>query len=445
MHRRPIAHLRGLLLVVLLAGSALAGSALAAGAQVRVAPDLEDVFAVLADAYPGPRPQAVEAGPTLGLQRGAVDLRDRSTVVVVPGVTLTRLADAAAAAAAAGAGEAEARAFQRFAISPDGQRALIGAGLLPASVTVVDQGGREVTVRQPVARLASPYALATYLAYAVGAGDRVVAGNFLGARDPEGAAAMARIDPRFPGIQAFIAQEATNVEAVAVVAPDVVFASARSEWIASVEAIGVPVIVFDGESQAQLTGAMRLAGALFGPDAAARAEAWVAYYDEIVAQVVAVTGVLEALPRVLFTGTNRTRVASGEMYQSFLVGAAGGVSVTAGLGGYWNDVGVEQVIGWTPEVVLVPPYGQASVAAVLEDETWRLVPAVRDGAVFRVPKLVAPWDTPVPDSVLALVWLTEVLHPGLVGLSCVEESAFFYDRFYGYELSVEEATTLCAR
>jgi len=430
MFTRRSAHLRGLLVSLLVAVGALA----AASSQVRVAPDLDDVFVALAEAYPGARPQAVEAGAQLLLQRGEVELRDLDTVVVVPGVTLSLLTD-----------DADARAFQRFATSPAGQRALIAAGLLPASITVVDQDGREVTVAQPVERLSSPYALATYLAYGVGAGDRVAAANFLGARDPDGMAAMARIDPRFPGIAAFAPQETTNVEAIAALAPDLVFASARSEWIPSVEAIGVPVVVFDGESQEQLIGAMRLAGSLFGPDAAARAEAWVTYYEEIVAQVLTVTSVLETLPQVLFTGTERTRVASGEMYQSFLVRAAGGVSVTAGLGGYWNDVGVEQVIGWAPEVVLVPPYGRASVAAVLEDATWRTVPAVRDGAVYRVPKLVAPWDTPVADSVLALVWLTEVLHPGLIGLSCADEAAFFYRRFYQYDMSLEEAAGLCSR
>ena len=430
MSTRPSTHLRGLLVSLLVAVGAFA----AASPQVRVAPDLEDVFVALAEAYPGARPQAVDAGGQLLLQRGEVALRDLDSVVVVPGVTLSRVAD-----------DAEARAFQRFATSPAGQRALIAAGLLPDRVTVVDQGGRELTIAQPVERLASPYSLATYLAYGVGAGDRVVAAGFLGARDPEGIAAMTRIDPRFPDLVAFASQETTNVEAIAALAPDVVFASARSEWIASVEAIGVPVVVFDGESREQLIGAMRLAGALFGPDAAARAEAWVAYFEEIVDQVVAFTSVLDELPRVLFTGTERTRVASGEMYQSFLVTAAGGVSVTAELGGFWNDVGVEQVIGWSPEVVLVPPYGRASVAAVVEDPTWRTVPAVREGAVYRVPKLVAPWDTPVPDSALALVWLTEVLHPGLVGLSCVDETAFFYRRFYQYDISPEEAAGLCSR
>jgi iron complex transport system substrate-binding protein len=428
------AHVRGLGFAVALAVAALSlvGVAAAAGVGVRVDAALQAHFAALADAYPGERPVAVDGDADLRLHAGAVDARALDTVVVAPGAALTRQVDGAAA-----------RDFQRFTTSPDGQRALIGAGLLPSTVTVRDQAGRSITVAQPVARLASPYSLATYLAYGVGAGDRVVAAGFLGARDPDGIAAMTRIDPRFPDLVAFASQETTNVEAIAAIAPDVVFASARSEWIASVEAIGVPVVVFDGESKAQLIDAMRLAGALFGPDAAARAEAWVAYFDEVSARVAAATAPLAELPRVLFTGTQRTRVASGAMYQSFLVEAAGGVPVSAGLGGYWNDVGVEQVLAWAPEVVLVPPYGQASVAAVLEDETWRLVPAVRTNDVHRVPKLVAPWDTPVPDSVLALVWLTELLHPGLTDLSCVDEASFFYERFYGYVLDAEEAAGLC--
>jgi hypothetical protein len=112
---RPSARLRGLLVSLLLA----LGLA-AAAPQVQVAPDLGDVFGALADAYPGARPQAVEAGAQLVLERGEVALRDVDRVVVVPGVTLTLLAD-----------DADARAFQRFATSAAGQRALIAAGLLP--------------------------------------------------------------------------------------------------------------------------------------------------------------------------------------------------------------------------------------------------------------------------------------------------------------------------
>jgi iron complex transport system substrate-binding protein len=419
---------------VVLAALLLAATAFAAAPTITVEPTWQAVFDAVAAAYPGERPLPEAADADLELRSGDVDWRATDAVVVVPGAVLVRRTD-----------DADAVAFQRFATSPDAQRALIAAGLLPATVTVRDQGGREVTVAQPVTRLASPYSLATYLAYGVGAGDRVVAAGFLGARDPDGIAAMTRIDPRFPDLVAFAGQETTNVEAIAALAPDVVFASARSEWIASVESIGVPVVVFDGESKEQLIDAMRLAGALFGPDAAARAEAWVAYFEDVSSRIARATGGLADPPRVLFTGTSRTRVASGEMYQSFLVETAGGVSVSAVLGGYWNDVNVEQVLLWDPAVVLVPPYGQASVAAVVEDPAWRLVRAVRGHDVHRVPKLVAPWDTPVPDSVLALVWLTEVLHPGLTDLSCEAESQFFYLRFYDYEMSSEEAADLCRR
>ena len=142
---------------------------------------------------------------------------------------------------------------------------------------------------QPVERLASPYGVATYLAYGLGAGERIVVAGFLGARDPAGAAAMERIDPRFPTLASVAAEQATSVEYLATLEPDLVFAAARSEWIESVEAVGMPVVAFDGESAERLREAVRLAGALLGPDAASRAEAWVAYYDDVLARVAAAT------------------------------------------------------------------------------------------------------------------------------------------------------------
>lgn len=410
----------------------------AVAAPVRAAPTvslpeaLAPVHAALAAGYGAGAPTVAAAGADLELRAGTVAWDDLRSVAVLPDVALTLASD-----------DAQARAFQRWAAGPEGQRALIAAGLLPASVTVVDQGGKTVVVPQPVARLASPYGVATYLAYGLGAGERIVVAGFLGARDPEGAAAMERIDPRFPELGQVAADQATSVEYLATLAPDLVFASARSEWIPSVEAVGMPVVSFEGETPEKLREAVRLAGALLGPDAASRAEAWVAYYDDVLARVAAATDP-GAIPSVLFTGSQRTRVASGAMYQTALIEAAGGRSVTAALGGYWNDVGVEQVLVWNPDWILVPPYGGASVAAVLEDRDWGLLDAVRAQRVARLPKLVAPWDTPLPDSVLAVVWLAQLLHPD-AELDCAAEVAFFYPRFYGYAIGADEVAGLCGR
>ena len=409
----------------------LTASAWASGPRVSVEAGLEPVMAALSDAYSLPV-SASENGAELALSRGSVGWRDSSSVAVTYEAVLTIEVDGP-----------EARGFQRFATSPAGQRSLIEAGLLPASVTITDQDGRTFELAQPVERLASPYALATYLAYAVGAGERIVLGNFLGARDPQGAAAMERIDPRFRELGTVAPEDTTNVEYIATIGPDLVFATANAEWTAPVEALGIAVIGFSGESPERLREAMRIAGRALGPDAEARAEAWIAYYDHVLASVERSTAGLEAAPRVLFTGTERTRVASGAMYQRALIEAAGGTSVTAHLTGQWNDVDVEQVLSWDPEVILVPPYGRASVEAVLEDPQWQLLDAVQGGRVLRVPKLVAPWDTPVPDSVLAIVWLAEQLHGDLSEVRCESETRFFYERFYGYAISDEEVAALC--
>lgn len=426
--------LRVTVLVTLLGAAlvtVLGAQASADGLRVRVEPELANVFAALAGAYDGAL-ELVDDGADLVLARGGIDWRDARSVALTSDVRLTRQVESA-----------EARALQRFATAPAGQRSLIEAGLLPSAVTITDQAGRTFELPQPVERLASPYALATYLAYAVGAGDRLVLGNFLGARDPQGAAAMERIDPRFRELGTLTPEATTNVEHIASIAPDLVFATAQAEWAVPIRSLGIPIIGFASESSEGLREAMRIAGRALGPDAEARAEAWIAYYDHVLASVERATMGSEMTPRVLFTGTERTRVASGAMYQRALIEAAGGVSVTAHLTGQWNDVDVEQVLAWNPDVILVPPYGRASVEAILEDPQWQLLDAVRAGRVLRVPKLVAPWDTPVPDSVLAIVWLAEQLHGDLREVRCERETRFFYERFYGYAISGEEVAALC--
>jgi hypothetical protein len=181
-----------------------AAAASAAAPRVRAEADLAPVLTALADAYAAGI-VAVEDAADLVLEHGSLDWRSQDAVAVTSEAVLRLLVDTA-----------EAQAFQRFAVSVDGQRALVEAGILPSSVAIEDQDGRSFELAQPVERIFSPYSLATYMVYAVGAGDRLVVANYLGARDPEGAAAMTRIDPRFReriGVDA--PEDTTNAEFVA--------------------------------------------------------------------------------------------------------------------------------------------------------------------------------------------------------------------------------------
>ncbi len=336
--------------------------------------------------------------------------------------------------------------FINFAVSPDGQAVLIEGGFLPDSITITDQADHEVTIPQPVRSVITPYSIATYLVYGVDAEDRLIAGGYLGARDPIGAERMVAIDPRFPELSAYVmTQREINIEEVANLHPDVIFTSSRSAWLDTISELGIPLVLFEGESPERLKESVLIAGQVFGPNAAAHADAWVSLYDRVFAQVIAATEDIPAdeRPSVMLMGEEPTRVISGDMYQTDIIEAAGGQSVSDELTGFWNDVNLEQVVVWNPDVIVIVPYGNVTSETLMDSPEWQAVAAVQNGAVYKMPSWVAPWDSPVPDSVLGVIWLAQTLFENGVGLDCSTEAIEFFDIFYDYQLPQEEITALC--
>lgn len=402
--------------------------------------DLQSALTALYQAFfDGEQPAFVEAEADLvaTTSDSAIAEAPETPVYFLPGAALFPLSESP-----------DAADFLAFAVSPDGQQILIDAGALPASITLTDLAGNTVEFAQPVYRVISAHGPTTFLLYGVGAGDRLVAASYLGARDPAGAAAMERIDPRFQEIQGddFFSQQDFNVEEAVTLDPNLITASARTQWVDVAAELEIPVFLYDAETPDRLREAMLLTGQLFGPNTTAQAEAWVDYYDSIFEAVVEQTASIADEDRitVLFTGTEPLRVASGEMYQTAIIEAAGGKSASAELPGYWNDVNLEQIATWNPDVIIVPPYGGASVEAITDSPEWQILDAVQAGRVYRMPKLVAPWDTPAPDSVLGIIWMAQLLYPDLVELDCETETSFFYNTYYNYAISAEEVAGLCA-
>lgn len=394
------------------------------------------IDALYAAAFDGEKPSYVDADGDIVVTANAEVLAEIAATLpdyFLPGGGIVALTD-----------NADAASFVTFSVSPGGQQVLIDAGFLPASVTITDQTGNTIEIPQPVRRVITPHSIATYTVYGVGGADRLVAGGFLGARDEPGASRMAQLDPRFPDLNSTtMTQREINVEEVALLAPDVILTSTRSQWLDAVAELNIPVVLFQGESPEALKESVRITGQLLGPNTAARAEVWVVYYDAVVTTVTAATSELEARPTVLFSGSEPLRVASADMYQSFMVNAAGGVPVTKDLTGYWNDVNLEQVAVWNPEVIFSTPYDGASIDIFTASAEWQVISAVQNGRVYRMPSYVAPWDTPIPESVLGIIWMTETLYPDLIDLDCTTETDYFYRAFYGYELMEDEIAALC--
>lgn len=341
----------------------------------------------------------------------------------------------------------EIQEFINFSLSAAGQEILVDVGLLAENIILTDQAGNQVEIELPVRRVLSAYGPVTSIVYSVDAEDRFVSASYLGARDPLGSSVMAKIDPRFPGIKGddSFSQSEFNIEQAASLNPDLILANARSSWLDAAAQLDIPVFLYDPETPELLKEAVLLTGQIFGPHSTAQAQAWVKYFEAVVEEIGSQVADIPEEDRldVLFTGTEPLRVASGDMFQSFIIDAVGGISVTSELEGYWNNVNLEQVVLWEPEVIIVPPYGGASVDAITESQEWQILDTVQNGRVYRMPKLVVPWDTPAPDAVLGIIWMGQRLYPEQVDLNCAVEAEYFYQTFYDYEITEEEIGSIC--
>jgi iron complex transport system substrate-binding protein len=338
------------------------------------------------------------------------------------------------------------REFLRFVVSPGGQQIAIDLGLLPDVVEVTDQAGVTVAIPQPVRNIVSAYGVATYYVYATRAGDRLAAAAYVGVRGPAAQDAMRRVDPNFDAVftaVSALSQSDINLEEVAALETGLILASARTQWLDAAAELGIPILRFEGETPERLKEAMILIGTVLGPDAAYRALQFNAYYDATLARIKTEVGTVDKTLRVYFSGTEPLRTASGDMYQTAMIAAAGGESVSAGLPGFWNDVNLEQVVLWNPDVIFVPTYGGATVEAITDSGEWAILDAVRNGRVYQLPMFISPWDTPLPDSILGIIWMAETLYPDQIDLKCEAEVTTFYNTFYDYAISEEEAQNLC--
>lgn len=313
-------------------------------------------------------------------------------------------------------------------------------GMAQPETTIIDQSGRSMSISLPVESIVSVHGIGTYYVYALGAGSRLTLAYYVGVKTLSKApAAMLRWEPRLPELLSF---GDPNIEELVASGGQLVLADgSQHEAVAEqLRELGIPVVLYQAETPDELKEAVTLTASFLGIEAQDQAAAFIADYDRMVD---AVSSDLQSLDpdhraRVLFIGTSLTKVISKEMYQTHLIEAAGGVSVTSELFGSWNEVNLEQILLWDPEIIIIPPYGSIQPADILENPDWQSLAAVQTGRVHRMPRVIAPIDTPVPESLLGIAWMARTFYPEIVSLDLAEEVTQFYANYYQFSLTAEE-------
>lgn len=113
--------------------------------------------------------------------------------------------------------------------------------------------------------------------------------------------------------------------------------------------------------------------------------------------------------------------------------------------GTGNEVDMEQILAWNPDVVV---FSNGSVYdSVDSDPLWQAVSAVADGQYYEAPFGLYNWMgfPPGAQRLMGMTWLGWLLYPQEADYDLYEETAKYYELFYHCALTRAQFDTLTSR
>ena len=106
--------------------------------------------------------------------------------------------------------------------------------------------------------------------------------------------------------------------------------------------------------------------------------------------------------------------------------------VSSGAG---NEVDLEQILVWNPDVILFAP--DSCYEEIAGSAQWQSIDAVREGRFYRTPTGPYGWlsSPPAVQRYLGMLWLGQLLYPEYTEYDLQEEVTAYYKLFYGCDLT----------
>jgi len=268
----------------------------------------------------------------------------------------------------------------------------------PGPITVTDDSGVEVTLDQPAEAIVSLAPANTEIAFAVGAGDKMVAGTSYDDY-PEEAKALPKIgDFANP-----------NVEKIASYAPDLVLAAGgiQDKLRTRLEDLGMTVYVVDPTTYDDVIATIENIGKLAGTEdsAATVTDAMTAAQMEVQAAVgdlPQATTFLEIYSEPLMTAGTGTFIDD-------MITIAGGENIGATAGAGFPNFSTEVLVQTDPEVYIADSGSMSEPGDITKRAGFAELTAVKDGKVYVIEdSLIA---RPGPRLAEGLKALAGYIHP----------------------------------
>ncbi len=171
------------------------------------------------------------------------------------------------------------------------------------------------------------------------------------------------------------------------------------------------------------------------------------YCDATYAKILAVSDQVDKVNLLYITGEQGLNVIAKDSYHSEVIDLLSNnlaVVESPSSKGTGNEVDMEQILLWNPDVILFAP--GSIYATVGDDETWQSITAVQNGAYYEVPFGPYNWMgfPPSVQRILGMLWMAKLLYPEAADYDLYTEVAEYFRLFYHCELTEDAYNELVA-
>ena len=247
-------------------------------------------------------------------------------------------------------------------------------------ITLTDQAGRKIVLKKPANKLVSTYYISTYACLALGLSDNLVGIE----QKADSRPIYSMVNSKLLELPQVGSMKGINIEAIADLEPDLVILPLKLKDNAdTLDDLGVKSIVVNPESDELLLEMLSLLAKATGK--ADQAKLLNSYYDNKIEEMEEYGD----SNKTVYIGSNSAflETAPGTMYQSKMIEIAGGKNVAKDIkGDYWTAVSYETLLQLNPDIIIIPPAASYSVQDVLNDGQLSSLTAIKNNAVYQMPK-----------------------------------------------------------
>ena len=205
---------------------------------------------------------------------------------------------------------------------------------------------------------------------------------------------------------------------------------------------GIPFVHITATTAA-MGDAYRKLGELLNMPAAA--EALAAYCDRVYARTVEIAQSAEKKNLLYITGDEGLNVIARGSYHAEVIDLlANNLAVVESPSskGTGNEVDMEQILLWDPDVILFAP--DSIYADVANRPEWQTVAAIQTGEYYEVPLGPYNWMgfPPSVQRYLGMMWMAQLLYPETTQLDLYAAVQEYYGLFYHCDLTEEQYDAL---